>query len=171
MYRDSLGNGNWDSINYVPGNQYTMSDAAYLANPGNFPLATRWRVEAILSDSVNTGCTLPDLRPEHVNNTTTRSNTQHNTIFTSTSILTSASTSISVYPNPANQNLTIKFNNAKPEDARINIVDVTGREILTYSLSLTPYPLSMDVSALSAGVYFVKVVTNTSSQVVKFVKE
>ncbi|MGP8217623.1 MAG: T9SS type A sorting domain-containing protein [Bacteroidia bacterium] len=171
LFRDSISNGNWVAIDSTNGTQNTMSDAAYQINPSNYPLA-RWYVGAKLSDSVNTGCTVPLLRPTHaVNYSSSRSNAiYHNTI---TSALTQAltSNSISLYPNPAGQNLNIKFNNKEPESARISIMDITGREVYNSQLTIDNGQRTINVSALSTGIYFVKVTTNTSSQVVKFIKE
>ncbi|MGP8216042.1 MAG: T9SS type A sorting domain-containing protein [Bacteroidia bacterium] len=162
IFRDSAGTG-FRQIDSVNASKTSWTD--HTCYPASDSIA--YFVEA----EIPTGCT-PTNRPEKVNNTTTRSNTQHNIalILTGTSTLTSASNSISVYPNPAIQKLNIKFNNVKSETGRISIVDITGREIYS-ELSIVNGELSMNVGNLAAGIYFVKVTTNTSSQVVKFVKE
>ncbi|HSY75949.1 MAG TPA: T9SS type A sorting domain-containing protein, partial [Bacteroidia bacterium] len=167
LYRDSAGNGNWKGIDSVSGTQNVMNDAVYIANPGNYPSA-RWYVGARLSDSVNNGCTVPLLRPIHSSNSTSsRSNTQHNGTITSINQHVSADV-ISVYPNPATQNLNIKFSYAKA--VAVSIMNVTGREVYSQLINDNS-PMTINVSGLPVGVYFVKVTTNTSSQVVKFIKE
>ncbi|MGP8216201.1 MAG: T9SS type A sorting domain-containing protein [Bacteroidia bacterium] len=160
LYRDSISNGNWDSIASVNGLQNIISDPNY----ANYPKG-RWFVEAILDVS---GCPLPYIRPEKVNNTTTRSNTQHNTIIKGVQQLVNVE-GLKVYPNPANETLNIRFDGTKAEAARISIVDVTGREVHS-ELSMVNGEWSMNIANLSTGIYFVKVTTHTSSQVVKFVK-
>ncbi|MGP8214759.1 MAG: T9SS type A sorting domain-containing protein [Bacteroidia bacterium] len=162
LFRDTLRNGHWQAIDSVAGNQYQMTDPNYAMYP-----KARYRVDGEL---FNGGCPYNgDLRPYAINNTTTRSNTQHNTIIGAVKQIVNPADAISVYPNPAGQTLNIKFSYAKAEDARISIVDVTGREVYS-ELSMVNGELSMNIANLSTGIYFVRVVTNTSSQVVKFVK-
>jgi PKD repeat protein len=173
LLRDSISNGNWKVIDSVSGTQSFMADAAYKANPGNYPLV-RWRVEMKLGDSVNNNnCAEPLLRPIHAaTSTSSRSNTQHNGTITSINQHVSAD-AISVYPNPATQNLNIKFNVVKAGVARISIMDVMGR-VITESendVNSNNCNVQLNISGLPTGVYFVKVVTGNSSQVVKFVKE
>ncbi|MGP8214286.1 MAG: T9SS type A sorting domain-containing protein [Bacteroidia bacterium] len=164
LFRDTMSNGHWQAIDSVAGTQNQMTDPNY----SKYPLS-RYRLDAELYDG---GCPYnADLRPGHtVNNTTTRSNTQHNISFTPVLNPVYASASILVYPNPATQTLNIKFNGIKAGLASISIVDVAGREICS-ELSIENGELSMNIGNLSSGIYFVKVTTNTSSQVVKFVKE
>ncbi|MGP8217308.1 MAG: T9SS type A sorting domain-containing protein [Bacteroidia bacterium] len=174
LYRDSAGNGSWKAIDSVSGTQNTMNDYVYQANPGNYPHA-RWYIGAVLNDSIGAGTVVPILRPEKINNTTTRSNTQHNiALIQGVEQIASPAPAISVYPNPAGQNLNIKFNVAKAAIARVSIVDVMGRELYSMdNVRCTVYnaPFTINTGNLSQGVYFVKVTTNSSSQVVKFVKE
>ncbi|MGP8214677.1 MAG: T9SS type A sorting domain-containing protein [Bacteroidia bacterium] len=174
LYRDSLGNGNWKAIDSVSGTQNTMNDVNYQKNPGNYP-ASRWYVGAMLNSSIGTGCTIPLLKPEKINNTTTRSNTQHNiTLVSGVSTVISALNSVLVYPNPAGQNLNIKFNYTKAETARISIVDVMGKTVCSMDniqCSASNPPYMLNVGNLAQGVYFVKVSSNSITQVVKFVKE
>ncbi len=173
LYRDSLSNGNWVPIDSISGTQNKMSDAAYQANPGGYDFA-RWRVEALLSDSVNTGCTLPDLRPVHgMNNTTTRSNTQHNSIFTSASTLATALPSISVFPNPTNGIFQLKITNYESGIRNVDILNILGQKVYSvenYQITKSSN-YQIDLSNQPAGVYFVKVLTDKSVQVVKLIKE
>lgn len=171
LYRDSISDGHWKAIDSISGTQNTMSDFIYQAAPTSYPNA-RWYVAAVLNDSIGgTNCTPPILRPEATNNTTTRSNQQHNItlIPTNATALSTVLPSISVYPNPATEKLNIKFNNTKTQTGMITIVDVTGREVYS-ELSIVNGELSMNIGNLSAGIYFVRVTSSTSSEVVKFVK-
>lgn len=65
---------------------------------------------------------------------------------------------LTLYPNPARQNVHLNFSLTKPERAAITVSDVLGREIQrkTYSLSGGVHQEILDVSNLHSGVYFVK---------------
>ncbi|MGP8214946.1 MAG: SBBP repeat-containing protein [Bacteroidia bacterium] len=163
IFRDSAGTG-FRQIDSVNASKTSWTD--HTCYPASDSIA--YFVEA----EIPTGCT-PTNRPEKVNNTTTRSNTQHNIALTgptAASALTSTSISISIYPNPANERLNIVISNAKAETKSISIVDVTGREVYSEPPMMNS-ELSMNIGSLATGIYFVKVTTNTSSNVVKFVKE
>jgi sugar lactone lactonase YvrE len=61
---------------------------------------------------------------------------------------------ISIYPNPVNQILNVKF--SEPiSDATLRISDITGREISTVKAVQAISSLQIDISSLSAGIYFV----------------
>ncbi|MGP8217114.1 MAG: T9SS type A sorting domain-containing protein [Bacteroidia bacterium] len=160
--RDNLSNGNYTTIQTLSASSTSYTDPSYASykNTATWRVLTDWSIV----------CTPTKSRPQTINNTTTRSNTQHNSLFQSVQQIINTSGNISVFPNPANQTLNIKFS-AKTNDARISIEDVTGREVYNSQLTIDNSQLTMDISGLSAGVYFVKVTTNNSSQVVKFVKE
>ncbi len=72
---------------------------------------------------------------------------------------------ISVYPNPANDNLTIESS----QNALIDITNIQGQ--LIKSIATNSNKTNVDVSALPSGVYFVEVKTEKGVAVRKFVKE
>jgi hypothetical protein len=81
--------------------------------------------------------------------------------------------SISVYPNPANETVTISGNNISADNVTIQIMDITGRILLqkvanTYNQNLNA---SFDIKALSSGMYFVTLTTETQKFATKIVKE
>ncbi|HTB30854.1 MAG TPA: T9SS type A sorting domain-containing protein [Bacteroidia bacterium] len=78
---------------------------------------------------------------------------------------------ISIYPNPANQKLNLQFNKQIYGLATLSVIDITGREILNSTLSTIHYPLSIDVSSLSAGMYFLNVKTKDNNFTQKFIKD
>ncbi len=165
LFRDTLSNGHWQAIDSVAGNQYQMTDPNY----SKYPYA-RYRLDGELYSG---GCPYNgNLRPYHgANKTTTQSNDQHNGTFTAVKQITNTDF-ISIYPSPVEQNINIKFNYSKVETVRVSIMDITGRIIWeTQSETTSGNPLQLNLSTLSGGVYFVKVTTNTLSQVVKFIKE
>jgi hypothetical protein len=68
--------------------------------------------------------------------------------------------------------LNIKFNVIKAGSADISIMDMTGRLISETQNSVNPgSTVPLNIATLPTGIYFVKITTSTSSQVVKFVKE
>jgi YVTN family beta-propeller protein len=72
---------------------------------------------------------------------------------------------IFIYPNPATNNITIE----SPQLAVIEITNIQGQLIKT--LAANSHKTSIDISAYSSGVYFVKVKTEKGIMVKKFVKE
>lgn len=78
---------------------------------------------------------------------------------------------ISIFPNPANEHLTIQFKATQNKATVLNIVDIAGRVIksIEYNSITGINSLKMDVSDLQSGVYFIK--NNDSSlQTIKFIK-
>ena len=167
LMRDSISNGNWRGIDSVSGTQNQMTDINY----SSFPKA-RWRVDALLNDSINGGCTIPLLKPvKGKTYNASHSNTANTSVYTGMQNM-NHSMSISVYPNPADKVLNIKFNFAKVGSADIRVLDITGRLISeTQNEINSGSTIPLNIASLPTGIYFVKITTSTSSQVVKFVKE
>jgi len=67
------------------------------------------------------------------------------------------------YPNPTNSSWT--FSSANATIQSIQIVDVTGKVVLTVNAKNT-----VDASGLNAGLYFARIATATATQTVKLVK-
>jgi hypothetical protein len=76
---------------------------------------------------------------------------------------------ISVYPNPANDLLNIDITNANFKNSEVVIYNISGTEVL--KTNLTSNSARLNIEALSAGVYFVRVINqNGFNKTVKFVK-
>jgi len=75
---------------------------------------------------------------------------------------------ISLFPNPATNEIEIKESGIRID--AVEIYDVLGRRCLTPALSKGE-GVRVDVSSLSAGIYFVKVRSEKAERVMKFVKE
>jgi len=71
--------------------------------------------------------------------------------------------SISIYPNPAKNQLTI---NVADKIENITIIDITGKTIK----NMTPTSKTINVSELTKGIYFLKVKTTNSVVTSKFIK-
>ena len=73
---------------------------------------------------------------------------------------------LKIYPNPVDEQLTIK-NEELREGSIVEIFDVVGRRLNNYQFSIVNSQLNIDVSHLAAGMYFLKI----GNKVARFVKE
>lgn len=72
---------------------------------------------------------------------------------------------VSIYPNPVNNVLNIKgLNN---ELQKVSVFNVGGQQVISQTTGLE----TINTSALSAGIYFVKLETENSTKTIKIVKE
>lgn len=69
----------------------------------------------------------------------------------------SASTNISVFPNPSKGLTTINFNGARPNNTMITVNNVLGAQIKQATIKGSEANYQFDLSAFPDGVYFVKV--------------
>jgi hypothetical protein len=76
--------------------------------------------------------------------------------------------SFSVFPNPVKDLLTIETEGSAYK-CRINIYDLQGREVLNREMS--GQKISIDISGLSRGMYFLKFSEKKSTQIKKIIKE
>jgi len=51
------------------------------------------------------------------------------------------------------------------------VLDITGKSIFTVIASEAKQSQQIDISNLNTGIYFIKITTNNTSEVVRFVKE
>ena len=75
-----------------------------------------------------------------------------------------AITPISIYPNPANDILFIQSDNQLSYSGTVSGID--GKIILNFTTSN-----SIDVSGLNKGIYFLTLNSESSSQVIRFIKQ
>lgn len=78
-----------------------------------------------------------------------------------------SNTILNIFPNPANDNVTVIFN-ALTNNTIVTIIDLTGKQVLTEQLN-TDIGLSqqnLNINNLTQGIYFLKITsgTNTSTQ-------
>jgi hypothetical protein len=76
-----------------------------------------------------------------------------------------SASSIKVYPNPFNNNITIKNNSPI---SKINLYDVRGQQLL--NLDCNSSEINMDTSKFQAGIYFIKVNTDGKSETFKVIR-
>ncbi len=94
-------------------------------------------------------------------------------LFTSVNNVT-ATTSVSVYPNPARQNINISFNlQNSSEHATVRIIDMTGKEVMSFATEVAnDQATTVDINSLTPGVYFAQAIMNDNcTQIARFIKE
>lgn len=80
-----------------------------------------------------------------------------------------AGLSATLYPNPANAEISIEFNVRGYGNADIVLTDITGREVMKASRAVNygVNKISLDVSGLTPGAYMVRTLVNNSINVTK----
>ena len=74
---------------------------------------------------------------------------------------------VSVYPNPADSQITIGLQN--PINAEIRIFDISGKLLMYQADAFIANKYTMDVSSLNSGVYFVRLNTTAGTAIKKLV--
>ncbi|MGP8215576.1 MAG: T9SS type A sorting domain-containing protein [Bacteroidia bacterium] len=78
----------------------------------------------------------------------------------------------SLYPDPVTNTLNLSFNMQSISVAIIKITDVTSKEVMSENATLSNGKIiTMDVSRLAQGMYFLRVLTDKDTRVIKFIKE
>lgn len=81
--------------------------------------------------------------------------------------ITKAGNNVKVYPNPTAGEFTIELANSAVKT--LEVIDLTGRVV--YSTATVTNKSKVNLSSLSNGIYYVKIQTNNSTEVVKVVKQ
>lgn len=79
------------------------------------------------------------------------------------------SSGISLFPNPAKDNLGISFQNSAMDHVLINIFDMTGREVK--SAVMDGNTMNMDLNGISKGIYLLRLQSEQKTFVRKFIIE
>lgn len=81
---------------------------------------------------------------------------------------------VSVYPNPATDMLSLNFSISQAGNTEIRITNLVGQQVSSFSNAATTAGsnlVSIDVSNIPAGVYFVSIVHNGVAESHKFIKQ
>lgn len=78
-----------------------------------------------------------------------------------------------LYPNPVHDELSLWIQSSQRENIKWQIVDLSGRVVNMQTRSLTPglNKISIDVSKISKGIYFIKVQGKGDNKLMKFSKQ
>ena len=81
-------------------------------------------------------------------------------------------TSMSIFPNPADDVLNMNLVFGTPQEATITIVNMAGQVLNTINTGVTTnYNNAIDISALPAGVYMARVASGNQSTIRNFIVE
>ena len=76
-----------------------------------------------------------------------------------------------IYPNPANNELRITIaGQARNDEANVEIYDVYGRKISSHHLIASSSHHTINISSLSSGIYFIKLINEQGSSMQRFTK-
>lgn len=94
-------------------------------------------------------------------------------LFNSVEKLNGLPNGLSVYPNPANDYLKIDLNSTTQSNYTVTITDINGKIMYTEKLAalLSNNKATINVNALSQGMYFIQFSNNETSAIQKFIVE
>jgi hypothetical protein len=90
-------------------------------------------------------------------------------VITSTEAINNSS--LSVFPVPVNDVINVRFNHLQDENAMCIIINVFGQEIIHEESMIENNLLQMNLSSLSGGTYFLKIISDKEIFVSKIVKQ
>lgn len=77
---------------------------------------------------------------------------------------------VSLFPNPAKESITLKIGNQRNVPDAYQIYNVLGQSVMQQDISGST-DLDINISTLTSGVYFIKLTKETSSKTLRFVKQ
>ena len=165
ILRDDSGTGNWHPIDSVQGSINSYSDRNAPINNG---------LRYLLNVDWNVTCTPSRIKPPHssnhyIFNTDNEAYSNMTYLFPSgiKSILDNHS--ITIYPNPVNDAISISFHNAF--EGMVKITDVLGQDVYSANMSANGGSVKkINVSNLSGGVYFITLEENGKLYRTKIIK-
>jgi photosystem II stability/assembly factor-like uncharacterized protein len=85
-----------------------------------------------------------------------------------TTIWRETSATFTLYPNPVSSHLYVRFENDRPEDLTIGLFDLAGQEMKGIKILKESAPtVSVDVSEVPQGMYFIKAVSPSGNRYVR----
>ena len=80
---------------------------------------------------------------------------------------------ITVFPNPASDNVTVSLQLKKPQKVALTLVDVLGRKVSSTAndSKASTFQFTLSVKEIGAGIYFLNISTENESKSVKVVKQ
>lgn len=155
IMRDTTGTGPFVAIDSVPGSNTVYTDVAPPVNGTN--------VRYLLESNWATTCT-----PTRATVNTTRSNIKHVALIITGDVeQTIMNTSINVYPNPADDKITVEYPSGFKKYS-LQLFDALGQMVINEQLTNdgtgnTTLSHQLDVSSLKKGVYIVNIQTEYGS--------
>ncbi|HXB39824.1 MAG TPA: T9SS type A sorting domain-containing protein [Bacteroidia bacterium] len=147
LMRDNLSNGNWQQIGTTAGTQNILNDPNYTS----FQTTASWRVETVWGISCT--ATMRESNGAMGAIIKSKSNIVNNRQI---GIKESAIGNFGIYPNPANDFLTIILD--KQGNNNVEIINTLGETVKQINIGETQNKIS--ISDLASGIYYVKVFTS-----------
>lgn len=165
-----------DSVNYAAGDSVGNSPKTYVAKVATTNVDTNFTITglapntsygvAVYSYKVCDGFKL------YKSQIVPTVNKRDTTTATGTGVRNAAATTFSVFPNPVQSGeLSILFKQPLSEPAMMEVVDVSGRRLLTEQLPVNIKVQSIDVSAFAKGIYLVNIRYKNENSTISFLVE
>ena len=87
-------------------------------------------------------------------------------VYTSTLSINDVNVELTMYPNPADQFISVKSSEVL---SGIRVIDMTGKEVIRKSVQSNDY--SLDLSNLNTGIYFLEASAEGASKTMRFIKK
>ncbi|MGZ4034859.1 MAG: T9SS type A sorting domain-containing protein [Bacteroidia bacterium] len=147
LWRDDNSTGAWHQVNSVTGSQETQTDVGWTAaldSTASWRVMTTWTI----------GCT-----PTRASINTTRSNIKHSASIVPMGIAQNVlNQAVSVYPNPANDQVTIEISDSKLKNSYVRFYNMMGQVI--YQTEIITSNSVINVSSFAKGIYTVGIENN-----------
>jgi len=163
IMRDDSGTGAWHKLDSVPN-----SISAYTDNNPPHSANCRYRVSTIWNLYCTPSLYHGPVKSSSANTTASESNIEHLSVTGVNEL--NASSSITVYPNPVNDELNVVFNEPVANDAVLNMTNVLGQNVYSNKVTDNTNILHINMSGLEQGVYILKIETNGQTLVKKIIK-
>ena len=87
-------------------------------------------------------------------------------VYTSTLSINDVNVELTMYPNPADQFISVKSSEVL---SGIRVIDMTGKEVIRKSVQSNDY--SLDLGNLNTGIYFLEATSEGASKTMRFIKK
>ena len=78
---------------------------------------------------------------------------------------------LNIYPNPAKDHFVIQTAGLNLENARVEVLSLSGQTILVQQITTTQSTVEVNISSLTSGLYLVRLISNDSNFVAKLIVE
>lgn len=87
-------------------------------------------------------------------------------VYTSTLSINDVNVELTMYPNPADQFISVKSSEVL---SGVRVIDMTGKEVIRKSIQSNDY--SLDLGNLNTGIYFLEATSEGASKTMRFIKK
>ena len=154
LWRDDLSHGNWHQVNSVTGSQLTQTDIGWnatLEDSASWRVLTNWTI----------GCT-----PTRGAINTSRSNIK-TARFMSGIAQVNQQVMVNLFPNPANNNVTVEVQDLNPQGTVLKLYNLMGE--IVYQTEIKNTFTVIDASAFVSGMYTISIDTKNNRTIRKLV--